>query len=237
MAFSKSKIGIYSVAGILTAVLIVVSFVAAGIQFPTGNNFGQPGNDQNQLGTLVVALKDAPADMEKLMLTVGAIYIQDPTQEEDTWTQLPFKNDAEDNPQTEIKFDLLQYEDISLQVAEIKLNKGQYHKVRLEILSAVAIMKDNDADPENNPQVPLKVPPGHIDIIVDVEIQAGKVTELTIDIDPSNVKVNKNDIFRPVIKATAKVIVAEPEVDQNAVNTNEQEPSVPPSQTTTEPPA
>jgi hypothetical protein len=192
MAVSKSKIGIYSIAGILTAVLIVVSFVAAGVQFPSsiqqGNN--QQGSDKPGVGTLIVSLKDAPVEMKNLMITVSALYIQSSTDGiEDTWKLLPFIEDQE-----EITFDLLQYKDISLEVAEIELNAGIYNKVRLEITSAIAIY-------ENDKEVKLKVPPGHIDIIVKIEIETGAVTNLVIDIEPDAIAINRNNIFRPTIKA------------------------------------
>jgi hypothetical protein len=192
MAVSKSKIGIYSIAGILTAVLIVVSFVAAGVQFPSsiqqGNN--QQGSDKPGVGTLIVSLKDAPVEMKKLMITVSALYIQGSTDGiEDTWKLLPFIEDQE-----EITFDLLQYKDISLEVAEIELNAGIYNKVRLEITSAIAIY-------ENDQEVKLKVPPGHIDIIVKIEIETGAVTNLVLDIEPDAIAINRNNIFRPTIKA------------------------------------
>lgn len=225
MAVSKSKIGIYSIAGILAAVIIVSSFLIAGIQFPTANIA-----NQNKVGTLVVSLKDAPADIEKLMLTVSAIYIQDPTaDDENTWKLLPFTDGDDDGePDQEITFDLLEYEELSLKVAEVELNAGTYHKVRLQIIEALAIYDNGD-------EVELKVPPRHIDIIVDLEIEAGKVTELIIDIEPDGIEINKNNVFRPIIKTTIKSPSTEStEETQEATEETTNSPSPSPSEQPTE---
>ena len=165
MAVSKSKIGIYSMAGILAAILIIAAFFASGVQIP-----GLPDINQNThpqaMGTLVVSVIDAPADLEKLELTISAIYLQSPSEDsESEWILLPFFSG-----QTEVTFDLLQLTNgLSLDVVQTELNVGIYHKIRLEITGALATYIDENPGDDTSPiQKELKVPPGHIDIITEL---------------------------------------------------------------------
>jgi len=216
MAATKSKIGIYSMAGILAAVLIIASFFASGVQIPgLSQDINQNTNPQAR-GTLVVSVIDAPADIEKLELTISAIYLQSPSEDsESEWILLPFISG-----EPEVTFDLLQLTNgLSLDVVQTELNVGTYHKIRLEITGALATYVDEDPTDGTPPmQKELKVPPGHIDIITELNIQADTITNLVIDIQPDDIAINKNDIFRPIIKPTVTT-TTEPDAEAAQITT------------------
>ncbi|MGE5187610.1 MAG: DUF4382 domain-containing protein, partial [Betaproteobacteria bacterium] len=136
MAVNKRKIGIYSIAGVLAAVLIVVSFVAAGVQLPTNDQSGQQGNNPPSLGTLVVSVKDKPVELSNLYLTVTSVWIQALSSDEDSeetnrgWTNLDL---IEDEP---IIFDLLTLREKSIDLSTIQLPAGEYGKIRIYVSHA-----------------------------------------------------------------------------------------------------
>jgi hypothetical protein len=108
---------------------------------------------------------------------------------------------------------------------QTELNVGTYHKIRLEITGALATYIDENLDDETPPiQKELKVPPGHIDIIAELNIQADTITNLVIDIQPDDIEINKNDIFRPVIKPTVTT-TPEPDGETAQITTTTPTPS------------
>ena len=114
MAVSKRKIGIYSVTGILAAVIIIVSIFASGLQIPLGSdNQGQMGSN---MGTLSVSIKDAPVDLKELWITIDSLYVQ--SAQDDKWVELTL--DA-DQP---VEFDLLTLQDTSLKLSQDAISVG-----------------------------------------------------------------------------------------------------------------
>jgi len=178
MAASKRKIGIYALAGIAIASIIVVSLIFSGLN-PLSNQ---------ATGSLIVSVKDAPVELQKLDLTITAIYVQGG--KEDSWTQLDLIGGQP------VEFDLLTLKDISLEVSETQLLVGEYNKIRLEVSSALATYPNN---PE--PQT-LKIPPGHIDIIAKFSILENQQTKLLIDIQPDTTAISNGGNFRPIIKTS-----------------------------------
>ncbi|HSQ49446.1 MAG TPA: DUF4382 domain-containing protein [Candidatus Deferrimicrobiaceae bacterium] len=219
MEVSKRKIGIYSIAGVLAAVLIVVSLVASGVQLPTINPSGQQGNNPPGLGTLVVSVKDKPVELSKLDLTITSVWIQVSSNDEDSeennngWTNL---NLIGDEP---IDFDLLELREKSIDLSSMELPAGEYGKIRIYVSKATATYADNTEEE-------LKVPSGRIDIITKVTIENDMQTNLLIDMEPDATAISASGNFRPIIKAT--LTITEPEDIQPPTETQSQE-SVPPS--------
>ncbi len=182
MAASKRKIGIYSIAGIGIASIIIVSILVSGLSPLAG-----PSNNK-AVGTLSISVKDAPVELQKLDLTITAIYVQNA--EEDSWKSMPLIDD-----QSEVSFDLLALRDISMEISATQLPVGNYTKVRLEVSSAIATYPDDSTQD-------LKVPPGHIDIIAKFTISENQETKLLIDIQPDTMAISHSGNFRPVIKTT-----------------------------------
>jgi hypothetical protein len=179
MAASKRKIGIYALAGIAIASIIVVSLIFSGLN-PLSNQ---------ATGSLIVSVKDAPVELQKLDLTITAIYVQGG--KEDSWIQLDLIGDQP------VKFDLLALKDISLEVSETQLLVGEYNKIRLEVSSALATYPNNNPKPQE-----LKIPPGHIDIIAKFSILENQQTKLLIDIQPDTTAISNSGNFRPIIKTS-----------------------------------
>jgi hypothetical protein len=219
MEVSKRKIGIYSLTGILVAVLIVVSFVAAGVQLPTNNPSGQQGNNPLGLGTLIVSVKDKPVELSNLDLTVTSVWIQvssnDENNEEtnDGWTNLKLFGDEP------IEFDLLSLRDKRIDLSSMDLPVGEYGKIRIYVSKATATYPDNTEEE-------LKVPSGRIDVITKVTIEEGMQSNLLIDMEPDATAISASGNFRPIIKAT--LTITEPEDIQPPTEIQSQE-SVSPS--------
>lgn len=190
MAVSKRKIGIYSVTGVLAAVIIIVSIFASGLQIPLGsNNQGQIGSN---MGTLSVSIKDAPVDLKELWITIDSLYVQ--SAQDDKWVELTL--DA-DQP---VEFDLLTLEDTSLKLSQEAISVGDYSKIRLGVTSAIATYTDNKGAPHTDEE--LKVPPGHIDILTSFQVGENQVTGLLIDMQPDTAAISQSGNFKPVIKMT-----------------------------------
>jgi hypothetical protein len=220
MAVSKRTIGTYSIAGILVAILIIVSFVAAGVQLPINDPSGQQNNNPPGLGTLVVSVKDKPVELSELYLTITGVWIQvlsndgDSEENNDGWTNLKL---IEDKP---IEFDLLSLREKSIDLSTMQLSAGEYGKIRIYVSEATAIY------PDSTEEIPLKVPSGRIDVITKVTIEENMQSNLLIDLEPDATAISTSGNFRPIIKAT--LTITEPEVIQPPTELQSQE-SVSPS--------
>jgi hypothetical protein len=190
MAANKRKIGLYSIAGIAASIIIIFSIFASGIPIPpSSNNQGQPGS---QKGTLTVAIKDAPVDLQGLMLTIDSMYVQNAN--DGQWTELTL---GANQPVT---FDLLSLKDTSLKLSQDAITAGSYTKIRLSVTSATATYTDNKG--VSHPSEELKVPSGHIDIITSFQVGDNQVTGLLIDMQPDTAAISQSGNFRPIIKMT-----------------------------------
>jgi Domain of unknown function (DUF4382) len=223
MEVSKRKIGIYSIAGVLAAVLIVVSLVASGVQLPTINPSGQQGNNPPGLGTLVVSVKDKPVELSNLDLTITSVWIQvlsddeDSEENNDGWTNLNLiEGDS-------IDFDLLSLRDTSIVLSTIQLSAGEYGKIRIYVSKAIATYADSTDELPHIEE--LKVPSGRIDVITKVTIEENMQTNLLIDMEPDATAISNSGNFRPIIKAT--LTITEPETSQLPTEAPSQEPVSP----------
>ena len=177
MAVSKGKIGIYTIAGIVAAAIIIVSLIASGIQLPSQN--------QNSVGTLAVSIKDAPVNLDSLTVTISGLSVQS----SNGWIDLALSGDQP------AKFDLLALTgDNSLKLSEQELSSGSYTKIRLEVSEAIAVV--------DGAEQTLRIPPEHLDIIIDFTIEGGKLTALLIDMQPDLAAISNSGNFKPILKAT-----------------------------------
>lgn len=189
MAVSKRKIGIYSIAGIAAAIIIIGAIFASGMQIPSGSN-------SQGAGTLTVSIKDAPVDLKELWITVDSLYVQ--SVQDDKWTELTL------DAKQPVTFDLLTLKDSSLQLSQDAISAGDYSKIRIGVTSAIATYIDNKGASHNGEE--LKVPPGHIDVITNFKVEDGQVTGLLIDMQPDTAAISQSGNFKPIIKASVTPI-------------------------------
>ena len=66
MATNGKRTGIYIVAGVIVAVIIIAAIIASGVEFPS---------NKSTLGNLRVLITDAPADLTNLNITVDGLFV------------------------------------------------------------------------------------------------------------------------------------------------------------------
>ena len=192
MATSK-RIGIYSIAGIAAAIMIVAAIFASGVQIPSQSPNPSQSPSQSALGTLSISIKDAPVDLANLDVTIDGLYVK--SAQYDTWIELNFIGDVQ-----EVSFDLLALKDVTQQLSLSQIPAGDYSKIRLDVKTAVATYSDSTA--KNLHIQELRVPPGHIDIIISFHIAENQVTDLLIDMQPDSAAISNSGNFKPILKAT-----------------------------------
>jgi len=185
MENGSKKIGLRVAAGFLVAVIIIVAVFASGITLPSL---------ESKTGRLTVLLIDAPVELDQLNVTVTELEVHKvgDGDDEGEWISLW----EEDN--SGITFNLLYYQDgRTLELASEDLNVGSYNKIRMYVSEASASYVENSEE-----TIPLKVPPGKIDVIVRFELEEGDNVIVTIDMEPDWVAISKNNNLRPVLKAS-----------------------------------
>lgn len=182
MGNESRKLGYYAAAGIMIAALIIGSLFFSGVRFP---GIGGPSPET---GTLVVLLKDDPADLLNLWVTIDGFAVHT---KEEAWMDVPFGEE-----QTNVTFDLLALYNVTLKLANATLPAGNYTKMRMDIMKANATFV---SDPLS--QVVLTVPPGHVDIIVNFEVEPSDVVVVLIEMEAEWVAISQNHHLRPVFKA------------------------------------
>lgn len=184
MENGSKKIGLRVAAGFLVAVIIIVAVFASGITLPSL---------ESKTGRLTVLLIDAPVELDQLNVTVTELEVHKVGDGDDDggWISLMKEDEG-------ITFNLLYYQDgRTLKLASEDLNVGSYNKIRMYVSEANASYKENPENP-----VPLKVPPGKIDVIVQFKLDEGDNVIVTIDMEPDWVAISKNNNLRPVLKAS-----------------------------------
>ena len=193
MENGKNKIGLRVASGFLVAITIIIAVFASGITIPGLENNPILGNEQ---GRLTVLLKDAPVDLDQLLITISDLEVHKVGTgdgEEKGWMSL--LEPGEVIPE----FDLLKYqEDVTLELASQEIPDGTYNKIRMSVTQAFAIYKEDSEKIDG----PIKVPPGKIDVITNFELEAGGTRIVTIDMEPDWIAINKNNILRPTLKAS-----------------------------------
>lgn len=181
MEYNKRNIGFRVAAGFLAAITIIFAVFASGISLPTM---------KAETGQLTVLLTDAPVDVDELWLTITDLELHKVGAEDGGWIPL-IEGD-------EITFDLLEYQEgATLNLASVTIATGTYNKIRMTVTDATAVYIDE----EENSEVTLKVPPGHIDVITQFDIENGENVVVLIDMEPDWVAISKSNNLRPVLKA------------------------------------
>jgi hypothetical protein len=184
MENGSRKIGLRIFAGFLVAITIIVAVFASGITLPS---------QKVRTGRLIVLLMDAPVDLYQLNVTITDLEVHKVGQEDDEdgeWIAL-IENE-------EITFDLLEYQNgKTLELASEIIDAGTYNKIRMYVSEANASYAEYPENP-----VPLRVPPGKIDVITEFELVEGGTRIVVIDMEPDWVAISKNNNLRPVLKAS-----------------------------------
>ena len=192
----KSKtVGLRLAAGVAIAAVIIVAVFASGIQLPT-NNEDPNGGIHSDMGRLTVLLKDAPAEVDELWVTITDLAVNrvGDDETEGGWVSLDFATSEEPT----LTFDLLKYQDgETLELTDVELEVGNYSKIRMNILEANATYYGEIEDEI----VPLKVPSGHIDVITKFNITATEDVVVLIDMIPDKVKISNSNNLSPTLKA------------------------------------
>ena len=182
MAANGKKIGLYATVGVTIAIMIIAAIFASGIQFPGSNPRSLA------LGTLRVSITDAPADLANLNVTVNGLYVNN--DDTDSRIELNFTGAT-----SEVYFNLLALNNVSQELSIAQIPAGNYSKIRLDVRAANATFTDGTT-------VDLKVPPGHIDVIINFEIKPSQETNLLIDMQPDTVAISNSHNLKPTLKAT-----------------------------------
>ena len=149
-------------------------------------------------GTLIVKVTDAPVpDLKHLNLTINRVEVRD---EAGNWTSTGLLS-------ADTYFDLLKLENVTMDLAISEgILIGNYTKIRLQIVTANAILGDNRT-------IELSVPPGHIDLKTHFEIKKNATTNLIIDIMFDKIKIaERGNSGKPAnLNPQFKVIVVPPD--------------------------
>ena len=190
MENSSRKVGLRIAAGFLVAITIIFAVFASGVTLPGLENNPSLGSEQGRLTVLII---DAPVELHQLNVTVKELEVHKvgDGDADGGWMQLMEEGDG-------IEFNLLYLQDgRSLELASEDLDFGTYNKIRMYVSEASASYNE-DADTV----VPLNVPSGKIDVIVEFEIIDGNDVIVTIDMQPDWAAISNSKNLRPVLKAS-----------------------------------
>lgn len=194
----KSKtVGLRLFAGVAIAAVIIVAVFASGIQLPT-NNEDPSGGIHSDMGRLTVLLKDAPAKVDELWVTITDLAVNrvGDNETQGGWISVNFSTTEEPT----LTFDLLKYQDgETLELTDVELEVGNYTKIRMNVLEANATYYSGTEGEDEI--VPLKVPSGHIDVITKFNITATEDVVVLIDMIPDTVKISHSNNLSPTLKA------------------------------------
>ena len=204
----KSKtVGLRLVAGVAIAAVIIAAVFASGIQLPTNTEIPNQGI-HSDMGRLTVLLKDVPAEVDELWITITdfAVHRVGNDESEAGWVPVDFTSAVGST----LTFDLLRYQDgETLELSDVELEVGNYSKIRMSVLEATATYHG-----EEDEIVPLKVPSGHIDVITKFNITATEDVVVLIYMIPDKVKISNSNNLSPTLKADIyQVNKQEPEND------------------------
>jgi hypothetical protein len=172
------QIGLFGVAGILVAALIIAGFVIGG------NIFQVSGK-----GVLTIQVMDKPVALDHLNMTMDWVKIQD---EDENWHDLTLKSEP-------FYFDLLSLQNVSETLSETEIPAGNYTKIWMHVLTANATYPDGT-------NATLTVPSDVIKVLLKPHLSledGGQITVL-IDLQPEDlnaITISRSLNLRPVIKA------------------------------------
>lgn len=178
MVQNDRKLALGGLGGVLVAVLIIASFAWMGY-LPAAQATGR----------LVVRVKDAPAELEELWLTIDAVKVHRKGGGNATWYNVSV---VQTDP-----FDLLSLTDFSIVLGVQELLVANYTEIRLHITDAYAII--------NGTSTPLNVTTDWIMVKAHFEIRDAQVTAVTIDINVNDEPILNANILTPVVIADVTV--------------------------------
>jgi hypothetical protein len=175
----------------------ILTFAVIGILIATGliaiGTFGPtvllPTIFPARAGTLDIKVTDAPVqDLSSLNITVDQFEVHQ--QEADQWTNVTINKG-------QVTFDLVKLRNITQDAALDQIPLGNYTKIRMRVLSAIAQIDGGEV-------ITVRFPPNKLDIIVHFEVKAGQTTSIILDIQVDTLKIAENPQHNatPVIKAT-----------------------------------
>jgi hypothetical protein len=172
------QVGLFGVAGVLVAALIIAGFVIGGNVFEVSGK-----------STLTIQIMDKPVELDHLNMTIDWVKIQD---EGGNWHNLTLKVEP-------FYFDLLSLQNVSETLSETELPAGNYTMIWMHVLTANATYPDGTV-------ADLRVPSDTIKVLLKPHISLeddGQMTVL-IDLEPEDLNataVSHSLNLRPVIKA------------------------------------
>jgi len=179
---SQRHIITYALAGILIATVLI----AVGTLGPT-RIF--PAIFPAKAGTLDIKVTDAPVqDLSSLNITIDSFEIHQKGSDE--WINVTINTG-------QVTFDLVKLINTTQDAALDEISPGNYTKIRMHILSAVAQINGSDV-------ITVRFPPEKLDLMIHFEVKAGETTTVIIDIQVDTVKIAENPEHNatPVLKAT-----------------------------------
>jgi hypothetical protein len=181
MSTGKRQLGIFGIAGILAAALIIAGFVFAGNIFPVSGK-----------GVLRIQVMDKPVELEHLNVTIDWARVQG---EDEAWVDLTLKTQP-------FYFDLLALQNVSETLSETGIPAGNYSMIQLHVLTANATYLDGTV-------AELTVPSDVIKVLLKPHLNLESEGQLTvlIDLQPddlNSIAVSHSLNLRPVIKAVVQ---------------------------------
>jgi hypothetical protein len=178
------QLGLFGVAGVLVAALIIAGFVI-------GENvlIGDNGLEVSGKNTLTILITDKPVELDHLNMTIDWVKIQD---DNENWYNLTLKVEP-------FYFDLLSLQNVSETLSETELPAANYTKIWMHVLTANATYPDGTV-------ADLKVPSGTIKVLLKphLSLEDGGQMTVLIDLQPEDlnaIAVSQSLNLRPVIKA------------------------------------
>jgi hypothetical protein len=172
------QVGLFGVAGVLVAVLIIAGFVI-------GNNVLEVSGK----GVLTIQVMDKPVELDHLNMTIDWVKIQD---EGENWHNLTLKTEP-------FYFDLLSLQNVSETLSETELPVGNYTKIWMHVLTANATYPDGTV-------AELTVPSDVVKVLLKphLSLEDGGQMTVLIDLQPealNSIAISRSLNLRPVIKA------------------------------------
>lgn len=170
----------------IVGVLIATCLIAVGTLGPT---VLLPAIFPAKAGKLDIKVTDAPVqDLSSLNITVDQFEVHQ--QETDRWINVTITKG-------QVTFDLVKLRNVTQDAALAQIAPGNYTKIRMHVLSAIAQIDGGNV-------ITVRFPPDKLDLIVHFEVKKGQTTSLILDIQVDTFKIAENpqNNITPVIKAT-----------------------------------